>query len=45
MFGSGAAVVLRIVLTIVAAKLLELSFLQVVGRLPAAVDRLPAADR
>lgn len=31
MFGSGAAVVLRIVLTIVAAKLLELSFLQVVG--------------
>ena len=31
MFGSGAAVVLRIVLTIVAAKLLELSFLQIVG--------------
>ena len=31
MFGSGAAVVLRIVLTIVAAKLLELSFLQVIG--------------
>ena len=31
MFGSGAAVVLRIVLTVVAAKLLELSFLQVVG--------------
>ena len=31
MFGSGAAAVLRIVLTIVAAKLLELSFLQVVG--------------
>ena len=31
MFGSGAAVVLRIVLTVVAAKLLELSFLQVIG--------------
>lgn len=31
LFGSGAAVVLRIVLTIVAAKLLQLSFLQVVG--------------
>lgn len=31
MFGSGAAVVLRIVLTIVAAKLLELSFLQIIG--------------
>ena len=31
MFGSGAAVVLRIVLTVVAAKLLELSFLQIVG--------------
>ncbi len=31
MFGSGAAVVLRIVLTVVAVKLLELSFLQVVG--------------
>ena len=31
MFGSGVAVVLRIVLTVVAAKLLELSFLQVVG--------------
>ena len=30
-FGSGAAVVLRIVLTVVAAKLLELSFLQIVG--------------
>src|SRR5690606_13782846 len=30
-FGSGAAVVLRIVLTVVAAKLLELSFLQVIG--------------
>jgi YjbE family integral membrane protein len=31
MFGSGAAVVLRIVLTVVAAQLLELSFLQVIG--------------
>ena len=31
MFGSGAAVVLRIVLTVVAAKLLELSLLQVIG--------------
>ncbi|MEG0538311.1 MAG: TerC family protein [Comamonas sp.] len=31
MFGSGAAVFLRIVLTVVAAKLLELSFLQVLG--------------
>ena len=31
MIGSGAAVVLRIVLTVVAAKLLELSFLQVIG--------------
>ena len=31
MFGSGAAVVLRIVLTVVAAKLLELSFLQIIG--------------
>ena len=31
MFGSGAAGVLRIVLTIVAAKLLELSFLQIIG--------------
>ena len=31
MFGSGAAVVLRIALTVVAAKLLELSFLQVIG--------------
>ena len=30
-FGSGAAVVLRIVLTVVAAKLLELSFLQIIG--------------
>jgi len=30
-FGSGAAVVLRIVLTIVAAKLLALSFLQIIG--------------
>lgn len=30
-WGSGAAVVLRILLTVVAAKLLELSFLQVVG--------------
>ena len=31
LFGSGAAVVLRIVLTVVAAKLLELSFLQIIG--------------
>jgi YjbE family integral membrane protein len=31
MFGSGAAVVLRILLTVVAAKLLALSFLQVIG--------------
>ena len=31
MFGSGAAVVLRIGLTVVAAKLLELSYLQIVG--------------
>lgn len=30
-FGSGAAVVLRIVLTVVAAKLLALSFLQIIG--------------
>jgi YjbE family integral membrane protein len=33
MFGSGAAVVLRIVLTVVAAKLLALSYLQIVGGL------------
>lgn len=33
LFGSGAAVVLRIVLTVVAAKLLSLPFLQVVGGL------------
>lgn len=33
LFGSGAAVVLRIALTVVAAKLLQLSFLQVVGGL------------
>ena len=32
-FGSGAAVVLRIALTVVAAKLLQLSFLQIVGGL------------
>lgn len=32
-WGSGAAVVLRIALTVVAAKLLELSFLQIVGGL------------
>jgi len=32
-FGSGAAVVLRILLTVVAAKLLEISFLQVLGGL------------
>ncbi len=31
MFGSGAAVVLRIVLTVVAAKLLALSYLQIIG--------------
>lgn len=31
LFGSGAAVVLRIGLTVVAAKLLEISFLQVIG--------------
>ena len=31
MFGSGAAVVLRIALTVVAAKLLALSFLQIIG--------------
>lgn len=31
LLGSGFAVVLRIVLTLVAAKLLELSFLQIVG--------------
>jgi YjbE family integral membrane protein len=31
LFGSGAAVVLRIILTVVAAKLLELSFLQIIG--------------
>ena len=33
LFGSGAAVVLRVLLTVVAAKLLELSFLQIVGGL------------
>jgi len=33
LFGSGAAVVLRILLTVVAAKLLELSYLQIVGGL------------
>jgi YjbE family integral membrane protein len=33
MLGSGAAVVLRILLTVVAAKLLEMSFLQVIGGL------------
>ena len=33
LFGSGAAVVLRIVLTVVAAKLLALPFLQIVGGL------------
>lgn len=31
LFGSGAAVILRIALTVVAAKLLEMSFLQIVG--------------
>ena len=33
MFGSGAAVVLRIALTVVAAKLLALSYLQIIGGL------------
>jgi YjbE family integral membrane protein len=33
MFGSGAAVVLRIALTVVAAKLLEMSYLQIIGGL------------
>jgi YjbE family integral membrane protein len=33
MFGSGAAVVLRVALTVVAAKLLEVSYLQIVGGL------------
>ena len=33
MFGSGAAVVLRIVLTVVAAKLLAMSYLQIIGGL------------
>ena len=33
MFGSGAAVVLRIILTVVAAKLLALSYLQIIGGL------------
>ena len=33
MFGSGAAVVLRVVLTVVAAKLMELPYLQLVGGL------------
>jgi len=33
LFGSGAAVVLRIALTVVAAKLLELSYLQIIGGL------------
>ena len=32
-WGSGAAVILRIALTVVAAKLLEMSFLQIVGGL------------
>ena len=31
MFGSGAAVVLRVILTVVAAKLLELPYLQIIG--------------
>lgn len=31
LFGSGAAVVLRVALTVVAAKLLEMSFLQIIG--------------
>jgi YjbE family integral membrane protein len=31
LFGSGAAVVLRVLLTVVAAKLLEMSFLQIIG--------------
>ena len=33
LFGSGAAVVLRIALTVVAAKLLALSYLQIIGGL------------
>ncbi|NDE25365.1 MAG: TerC family protein [Betaproteobacteria bacterium] len=33
LFGSGAAVVLRVALTVVAAKLLEVSYLQIVGGL------------
>jgi YjbE family integral membrane protein len=33
LFGSGAAVVLRIALTVVAAKLLEMSYLQIIGGL------------
>jgi YjbE family integral membrane protein len=33
MFGSGAAVILRVALTVVAAKLLEVSYLQIVGGL------------
>lgn len=32
-FGSGAAVVLRVILTVVAAKLLQLSYLQIIGGL------------
>jgi len=31
LFGSGAAVVLRILLTVVAAKLLAMSYLQIIG--------------
>lgn len=33
MFGSGAAVVLRVILTVVAAQLLQLSYLQIIGGL------------
>ena len=33
LFGSGAAVVLRVVLTVVAAKLLQLPYLQIIGGL------------
>ena len=33
LYGSGAAVILRIMLTVVAAKLLELPFLQIIGGL------------
>ena len=44
LWGSGAAVVLRIVLTIVAVELLRLPYLKIVGARAAAVDRRAAAD-